>query len=598
VFSLLDGYGTAEEYALRATKINQRFLTVSDHGMMAAIPRQVKACDDNGIKPIFACELYLSPYQTAKMDWDERKKEFSAKGESDKLRKSYHLLAIAYTNQGYKNLVRLTSWGWTEGFYYKPRVNHEQIMAHKEGIMFTSCCYLSEIGQAFDKFGEEAAFRMVEKYHRMFGENFRLELMLLDFKKQKPYDAFILKAHDKYGIPLIITNDCHYCNPEDSHYQRLSLMVNQKSTIQEVERKVAAGEAEDLFELQDQNLWMKSEDELNQKWESDYSDIIDYDLFKQAKANTVKVCEMVDVNLDRTLKLPDIDDANEKLKDVVMEGFKFRGLPKTKKYQMRIKEEYSLICRKGFSSYFLIQKAMTDEARRASPQILGWGDGSEAVGPGRGCLSPDTFIYIESIKNYKKIKFVEIGDTVINRKGEVVKVVDVLKYPNKEEMIKLKCFYGDVIGATFTKDHKVLSTKSSDKELEWKEANDIEEGDWVFCPESKHLVDILKNEINEEYAQPLESGGYLLRIKKKKTIPPVIPSVYDLTVEGDEHNYLTSTCLVHNSAVGALTCYCLGITDIDPIKHDLLFSRFLSEARGGKSIKLRYKNIDPVGCEK
>ena len=154
--------------------------------------------------------------------------------------------------------------------------------------------------------------------------------------------------------------------------------------------------------------------------------------FEQAKINTTKIAEKAKgVELDRSIKLPYMEDADLKLLEAIEEGFLKRHLPKNKTYLGRVKEEYSLICNKGFASYFLIQKIMTDEARRICPTLLGYGDGSEAVGPGRG------------------------------------------------------------------------------------------------------------------------------------------------------------------SAVGALTCYCLGITDVDPIKHDLLFSRFLSPSRGGKQMKLRF-SIDPI----
>jgi DNA polymerase-3 subunit alpha len=177
---------------------------------------------------------------------------------------------------------------------------------------------------------------------------------------------------------------------------------------------------------------MKSEEELNEKWASDYSDTIPLEFFEEAKRNTVRVAERAKgVKLDRSVKLPYIEDADQKLLEYISIGFKRRRLPRNSTYMARIKEEYDLICSKGFASYFIIQKMMTDEARRVSRELLGYGDGSEAVGPGRG------------------------------------------------------------------------------------------------------------------------------------------------------------------SAVGALTCYCLGITDVDPIEHDLLFSRFLSPARGGKQMKLRF-SLDPV----
>jgi DNA polymerase-3 subunit alpha len=438
-FSVLDGYGTAHEYAKRAKEINQQFLCISDHGSLGAVPRQIQACEKYGINPIFACELYINPLQptlnigqsaseiTEDMSPEERKH----------FKKSYHLLAIAYNQIGYSNLVNLSSAGWTRGFYYRPRINYELLQKYKEGLIFTSCCYNSEIGQAFDRGGEEEGYKAIEKYIQLFGkDNFYLEIMLLDFNKQKPYNKFIIKAHEKYGLPLTLANDCHYCLEEDSKMQRLMLMVQTKKTLKEIEDKKAENETADLFELQDQNLWMKSEDELNSKWLSDYKDDIPYELFEQAKINTTKIAQKAKgVELDRSIKLPYIPDAEDKLLDAIQEGFKYRKLPKNKIYLGRIKEEYSLICQKGFASYFLIQKMMTDEARRICKELLGYGDGSEAVGPGRG------------------------------------------------------------------------------------------------------------------------------------------------------------------SAVGALTCYCLGITDVNPIEHDLLFSRFLSPSRGGKQMKIRF-SIDPTNITK
>ena len=414
--------------------------------MLGAVPRQIKACDKindkmgkDTLSPIFAVELYVNSMQPESTGLDFMQRFMGDLDETQKkhCKASAHLLAIAYNETGYKNLVRLSSWAWTKGFYHRPRVNYEQLLQHKEGLYFTSCCYNSEVGRAFDKGGEDAAFAMIEKYIEMFGkEHYLLEIMLLDFEKQKPYDAFIIKAKEKYGLKIILTNDCHYCQAEDSHFQRLMLMVQTGRTLDEIKSALAEDQIKDFFELQDSNLWMKSEEELNSKWDKDYRDIIPYDIFCEAKRTTVEICNKAKgVNLDRSLKLPVLPDADERLKEEVMKGFALRGLPKNREYLDRIKEEYSLITRKGFASYFLIQKMMTDEARRVCKDLLGWGDGSQAVGPGRG------------------------------------------------------------------------------------------------------------------------------------------------------------------SCVGALTCYCLGITSVDPIYEGLLFSRFMSEARGGRGIVLEFKNMDPLPPE-
>ena len=429
--SLLDGFGKCDEYCERAKKINQQFFTVTDHGMLAAVPQQIRECDNFGLTPIMGSELYVNPMQEPNPT-RESLEEFQKHLDEDQIkkwRKSYHLLALAYNDVGYRNLVKLVSWGFSHGYGgypRRPRVNHEVLQAYREGIIFSSCCYMGEIGQAFERGGEDLAFEMVEKYISLFSPNFILEAMMLDFKAQKPFDQFIIKAHLKYGIPLILSQDCHYSAPEDSKYQRYMLMVRTKRTIQDIEEAIKNdADTDQFFELQDQNLWLKSEEELNEKWLKDYQDVIPYELFCQAKRETVKIANKCKgVTLDRTIKLPQIEAADETFKRLLFDGFKKRGLA-GKQYMVRLQEEYDLICRKGFSSYFIIQKQMIDEARRVCPQLLGIA-GDHAVGPGRG------------------------------------------------------------------------------------------------------------------------------------------------------------------SAAGSLACYCLGITDIDPIRHDLLFSRFISEARGGKQIKLKF----------
>jgi len=410
--SLLDGFAFPSEYAAK-WKGHGDYLCISDHGMMAVIPEQVRACKatgdkddphkDKSLTPIFACELYVNPLQieyTNEKEWKDYLKSLSPE-DSKIIRKSYHLLAIAYNNTGYQNLVTLSSLAHLKGFYYRPRLNHQQLLQYKEGIIFTSCCYMSEIAQAFDAGGEEAGFAMIEKYMAMFGKDFRLELMLLDFVKQKPYDAFIIKAHEKYGIPLILTNDCHFCDAGHSKFQHLMLMVQTKYTLKDVKERAEKSGDMDFFFMQDPNLSMKTEEELTLKWETDYSDVIPLELFEQAKKNTVEICRMVNVTLDRSMKLPVIPDADHKLKEGVIQGFKRRGLPMTKEYQMRLKEEFELIFALKFSSYFLILKAAVDEARRYSMEMFGT---SNAVGPGRGSGVGSLVCFCLGITNVNPIK--------------------------------------------------------------------------------------------------------------------------------------------------------------------------------------------------
>ena len=594
--------------------------------MLGAVPRQIRGCEKindklgkDTLSPIFAIELYVNRLQPEMTESDEGKKITAGMTEDDQneFRKSSHLLAIAYSDEGYKNLVRLSSWAWTKGFYRRPRVNYEQLLKYKEGIIFTSCCYASEIGRAFESGGEEAGFQMIENYIKMFGkEHFYLEIMLLDFKKQKPYDAFIIKAKEKYGLNIILTNDCHYCNKEDSKYQRLMLMIQTGRTIKELEKAIKEDSNQDFFELQDTNLWMKSEEELNEKWLSDYQDTIPYEIFCEAKRTTVEICRKAKgVQLDRSLKLPIVNDADEKLKEEVMKGAAIRGL-KGKEYANRIMEEYSLITRKGFSSYFLIQQMMTDEARRVCKDLLGWGDGSQAVGPGRGCLEGSTLIVMGN-GACKRLDEVVAGDFVFTHDGTKQKVLDTARYAINEKLHVIHTCFGDNRGVALTHDHKVLAVKGENiddsrmlhlEEAEWLPANQIKVGDWLFFPDiimdddSASKIDLFCCRVNfpetslidldESYLYRKINGGNLLLVQKIGEKVGV-DFVYDIQVEKNT-NYLTSSFIVHNSAVGSLVCYCLGITTVDPVREGLLFSRFLSEARGGRSLILEFKNVDPI----
>jgi len=280
------------------------------------------------------------------------------------------MLAIALTNEGYQNLVRLCSWGHLNGFYGRPRVNYEVLKAHKAGLVFTSCCYASEIGRAFDTKGAEAAEEVLKVYMEMFKGQFYLEIMMLDFPKQKPYDKFIIEMKGKYGLPIILSQDCHYCKKEDSHYQRLMLMIQTKRTLPELAKAMKENEFQDFFELQDQNLWMKSEEELNTFWEEKYTDTIPLEIFEEAKKTTVDIARMAKVTIDRSLKFPTFPDEGARLLDLIVQSCKKRNITLNKEYKMRLYEEYDIITRKGFASYFIVQKMMADEARKICPELL------------------------------------------------------------------------------------------------------------------------------------------------------------------------------------------------------------------------------------
>jgi len=406
-YSVLDGLASIDELISRWSPHGD-YLCVTDHGLMGAIPSLITKTEqtEKKLQPIFGCELYVNSIHNEPTETEDARDKFIknlSPQEFENFKVSSHILAIAVTNKGYENLTKLCSLGWSQGFYRKPRVNHKTLQQYKEGIVFTSCCCASEAARALRVHGKEIAESTVLKYKDMFGDNFYLEMMLLDFEYQREYDQFLVEMHIKHQIPMIITNDVHYAYQEDSKYQTLMMLVNTKRTLAEIEKLKA--ENADVFELQDRNLWMKTEEELNQKWAEKYSDVIPLEIYEQAKMNTVKICKMASgVKLDRSVKLPRLNDDEGSLKDLVLKGMFYRGISKSNRiYTKRVAEELDLIFRKQFASYFLIVKSFTDEARRKCQEITGL-DGVYAVGPGRGSGAGSLVLYLLGVTDVDPIR--------------------------------------------------------------------------------------------------------------------------------------------------------------------------------------------------
>lgn len=409
-YSLLDGISSVKDMCERAKQANMRNICITDHASMSVIPSQIRMCEEYGLNHIFGCEFYISPFQEpcpTKESLEQFLKNLDPE-QTKQWRKNYHFLGLAFNEVGYKNLVKLNSWSYANGWGGNPRrarINRELLQAHKEGIIWSSCCYMSEIGQSFDKGGESAGEEMLQLYIAMLGkENFVLEIMMLDFEKQKPYDKFIIKMAEKYGMKIMLTQDSHYAQKEDAKQQKYTLMVRGKRTLKDIQTAIDSDPNADFFELQDQNLWMKSEDELNEFWEAKYKDIIPYEIFCSAKRESVNISNKCkNIKLDRSMKLPKIPDADSKLWDLILEGIKKRNIPKTKEYMKRILEEYDLIVRKEFSSYFLIQREIINEAKnKLSQSGL---DGANAVGPGRGSVCGSLVCYILQITDVNPIPY-------------------------------------------------------------------------------------------------------------------------------------------------------------------------------------------------
>ncbi len=215
-YSLLDGSNKIKEYVKRVRELGMDSAAITDHGVMYGVIDFYKAAKAEGINPIIGCEVYVAP--NSRFD-----KELT--GGEDRY---YHLVLLAENNTGYANLMKIVSRGFTEGYYYKPRVDMEVLNEFHEGIIALSACLAGEVQRYISKGLIDEAQKAARKYEACFGKgNYFLELQDHGIPEQKTVNAALLKMSKELDIPLVVTNDVHYTYAEDekSHDVLLSLWL-------------------------------------------------------------------------------------------------------------------------------------------------------------------------------------------------------------------------------------------------------------------------------------------------------------------------------------------------------------------------------------
>ena len=198
-YSLLDGSNKIKEYVRRVKELGMDSAAITDHGVMYGVIDFYRAAKEAGIKPIIGCEVYVAP--NSRFDRE-------ATGGDDRY---YHLVLLAENNTGYANLMKIVSRGFTEGFYYKPRVDMELLKQHHEGIIALSACLAGEVARNIQKGLVDEAKKAALKYQECFGKgNFFLELHDHGIPAQRMVNTTLLSMSKELDIPLVVTNDVHY----------------------------------------------------------------------------------------------------------------------------------------------------------------------------------------------------------------------------------------------------------------------------------------------------------------------------------------------------------------------------------------------------
>ena len=408
-YSLLDGAARIKPLVKRAAELGMKSLAITDHGVMFGVVDFYEAALAEGIHPVIGCEVYTAA-----------RTRFDKDSESD--RNNGHLILLAETNEGYRNLVKIVSRAYTEGFYYKPRTDNDLLRQYSKGIIATSACLAGKVQQALLRNDYEAARRTALEYQDIFGkDNFFLEIQDQGLPEENAIRADLIKLSEETGIGLVATNDVHYINQEDAEFHDALLCVQTGSYVAD----------ENRMRFPNDQFYLKSEKEMLRL----FRDI------PQALENTDMIAMRCKVDFDfETRHLPKYDVPESYgsagyLRKLCNDGYKARYGEGSNELRERLEYELSTIEQMGFVDYFLVVWDFINYAK----------SNGIAVGPGRGSAAGSVVAYCLHITDVDPMKYNLIFERFLNperismpdididfcyeRRGEVIDYV-VEKYGN------------------------------------------------------------------------------------------------------------------------------------------------------------------------
>ena len=400
-YSLLDGASKIKELVARTKELGMDSIAITDHGVMYGVIDFYRACREVGIKPIIGCEVYVAP--------GSRFDREVGRGED----RYYHLVLLAENDLGYHNLMKIVSRGFTEGYYYKPRVDMEVLREFHEGVIALSACLAGEVAvqirRGFLAEAREAALRYLD----IFGEgNYFLELQDHGIPDQTVVNTELLKMHEELGIPLVATNDIHYVNAKDWEAHDFLLCIQTNKKLKD----------EDRMRYEGGQYYLKSPEEMEAL----------FPYAKEALENTYKIAQRCNVEIVfGEQKVPKFDvpepyDAYGYLEHLCREGIKRRYQPVTKELQERLDYELGTIKHMGYVDYFLIVWDFIHYAR----------EHGIPVGPGRGSAAGSIVAYCLEITNIDPIRYNLLFERFLNPERVSMPDIDIdFCYERRQEVI-------------------------------------------------------------------------------------------------------------------------------------------------------------------
>ena len=389
----MDGVATPEEYVNRAVELGMPALAITDHGSLSGHRELYRAAKAKGIKPILGIEGYIA------LDRFERKEKKDRTGPLDL--NYFHIVLLAKNEQGLENLNKINEIAWTEGFYSKPRFDHEVLQKYREGIIVLSACQSGLIAKAIEV--EEYAFakKQVEWFKENFNEDFYIEVM-----PHNPVEInkALFEIAKSFGVKTAVTPDCHHSDTSQKEMQELMLILNTHAKLQ---KDVTYDKSQKHEEVMDRLDYLYGADRMMSFRKFDIH-LLSYEEMKAAMAaqgftdeemfvSTIEIANKVeDYNIKENMNLLPVQYKNpdKELKTIALEGLAERGFENNKEYLDRLDEELKIIKDKNFGPYFLVVRSMIAWAKKED--IL--------VGPGRGSAAGSLLCYALGITDIDPIK--------------------------------------------------------------------------------------------------------------------------------------------------------------------------------------------------
>lgn len=397
-FSLQDGACTVDSLIDAAKRFNMSAVALTDHGVLYGVPEFYKKAKKAGIKPIIGMEAYITLEGTR---FERERLDIGADGEK---KKSYnHLILLAKNLTGYKNLIKLSSLGYLEGFYYKPRIDMELLKKYSEGLICTSACIGGIINAHLINNNYSRAKEIAIQFKEIFDADFYLEIQDHGFDKDKIVLRDVPKLAKELNLEILATNDCHYINREDAIAHNILLLMSDKSNT-----------PYDQLRYKTDQIYFKSQEEMKAIFAK----------LPEAIENTVAISEKVNLELNTgEMHFPDFPippesrakDKAEYLHQLAEEGLKKKFAIITPDIQTRFDFELETINKMGFAGYFLIVQDFINAAKRSAIP----------VGPGRGSAAGSLVAFALGITDIDPLKYDLLFERFLNPDRKSMPDIDV-----------------------------------------------------------------------------------------------------------------------------------------------------------------------------